>query len=255
LAKSLSWTLLLVLMFVVPVPELSAQQDPWTISFEVESGVYAPTRSFGKNSRGTDDPSLVALQPSAKANPVAIFGGGLRIQLPNPMMSLRLSGYRTAVGTVESRTPACDVLSVLDPEALPVRARLQCDSPFTEKFTISEVVARVQFKRLSDEGQRLRPTIDLGIGLRQYNFGGPDCLNDATLLQEARFICDNAEKLTANQTTPLILFGIGLEYTLDRFAIFARLHDQLSPYTVASITGEESQNDLMASVGFSVNVR
>jgi hypothetical protein len=255
LAKSLGWTLLLVLTYAVPAMDLAAQQDPWTISIEVEGGGFLPTQSFGTNSSGTEDPNLLPLQPSAKAQSVAIFGGGIRLQLPNPTVSLRLSAYRTATGTVESRTAACDVLSASDPDALPLRERLHCDSPFVEDFTMSEVFARLQFKRLSEDGGRLRPTIDLGVGIRQYDFRGPACATNSTLLAEARFICDNADDLTVSQTRPLIMFGIGLEYLLTKFAVFARVQDQIALYGDGSTRGTKAQNDVLATVGLSFAVR
>jgi hypothetical protein len=252
LSKSVLGTFFLVLMCTVPTSDLAAQQAPWTISVEVESGLFAPTKAFGKNSGGTEDPDLIFLQPSAQAEPVAIFGGGIRIQLPNPTMSLRLSAFRTGTGTVEARTPACDVLSPTDPDAVFLRGRLNCDGNFEEDFTVSEVMARLQFKRLSDEGNRLRPTIDLGVGLRQYDFSGQSC--PITLLKEAEFICKMADDLTTNQTKPMLMFGIGLEYTLERWAVFVRVHDQVAPYG-DGVRGTVGQNDLLGSVGFSINVR
>lgn len=125
-----------------------------------------PTRAYGNNSENTEDPDLIFLQPSAAAASVLMFGGGVRIQLPNPNVSLRLSAYRTATGRVDMQTPVCDVLGASDPDATDLRALLHCDNPFTEDVTVSELMARVQFKRLSDDGGKLRPTIDLGLGLR-----------------------------------------------------------------------------------------
>lgn len=245
-----------MLLIAVPAMDLAAQQDPWSIAVEFEAGAFMPTRAFGKNSGGTDDPDLIFLQPSAKAGAVAIFGAGLRIQLPNPTMSIRLTALRTATGTVEGKTPACDVLDPTNPQTEDAREILHCNEPFTEDYTVSEFIARVQFKRLSDEGGRLRPTFDIGLGIRNYDFGGSSCLNDATVItKQAIFICEQSAELTVNQTKPLLMFGIGLEYTMERFVVFTRVHDEISPYGTSGVRGTESQNDVVATAGFSIKVR
>jgi len=251
-ARTLMCAIALAALSLASSGELHAQHDPWTISIEAEGGGYFPVRSFGKNTVGEDDPDLVNLQPSAKAEEAFVAGIGIRVQLPDPSMSLRLSAYRTLDQSVKIDTPVCEVLdprSASSPQSL--FNRLRCDSPFFEDLTVNEVIARLQFKTTSPLS-RLRPTIDLGLGLRQYDFDGLTC--PGTLLEEARFICEQGDDLTADQTQPVVIFGLGLEYSGDRFNPFVRLHAQISPYGGNAIGEEEAQQEVLGSVGLSINV-
>jgi len=243
----------LAALTLLTTDDARAQHAPWTLSVEAEGGGYFPIRAFGKNSTGTEDVDLLVLQPSAKAQASAIAGVGIRLQLPNPSMSLRLQAYRTLGGEIEGRTPACDILRPGD-----VRAeRWNCADNFTEEYSATEVIARLQFKTVAADA-RLRPTVDMGLGLRQYSFGGMTGVNRqpcSTFLEEAQFICENADDLTADQTQPVLLFGLGLEYSTSWINPFARFHVQVSPYGGNARGEEEGQQDVLGSIGFSINVR
>ena len=250
MARILTCALALALFTLGSSAELQAQHDPWTVSIEAEGGGYFPIRAFGKNAAGTEDPDLIVTQPGANGQSSAIAGVGVRVQLPHPNISLRLQGFQTFGGEVHSRTELCDVLSPGDVR----REAYRCERDFVEDYTVRELIARIQFKTAAADTP-LRPTVDLGIGLRNYDFDGiEENCDNLTFTKQESFICNQADALTADQTVPMFLFGLGMEYSTSRINPFVRLHLQVAPYGGDAQGQKISQQELLGSAGFSINV-
>ncbi len=219
--------------------------DPWTITIDAESGIFFPIRAFGKDPGELDplDPDETSvLLPGAKAEESAMVGVGLRLQLPNPAISIRAGFYRTLGAEVIGSTRFGD---------------LRPDNPaFTETFTsemkVSQVLTRIVFVRRLD--QSFRPIINIGVGLRSYHFTDAPC--PANLLLQQRFVCERSNDVTKNQTRPVILFGLGAEWTQGSFDIFGQVNDIISGFDTEFSTGTgESQTDLLVSLGIAYHIR
>lgn len=218
--------------------------DPWTITVDAESGIFIPVRAFGKDVGEPDilDPeNTKVLLPGAKAEESAFVAVGLRLQLPNPGISIRASFSRTLGAEVIGSTKF---------------GRLQPDNPivtktYTSDLTVSQVLARIVFVRRLDRS--FRPIINIGVGLRDYDFTDADC-RDAVGVQQT-FICQKSNDVTKNQTQPVILFGLGAEWTQGSFDIFGQVNDIISGFDTEFSTGNgESQTDLLLSLGIAYHI-
>ncbi len=250
MVKSLWATLVIGALLAVTFEDVAAQYEPWSLSMEAEGGLLFPVRAFGKNGQIelTDNPLLQPLQPSAKAQSSPIFGAGVRLQFPNPGMALRVTAYTTSGATVESRTPACDVLGPIDQQ----NDTFRCANPFVEDYRVTQMLARMSFKQGADT-RVWGVAVEVGLGVRRYDFDGLSC--PVNLTEEAFFICERADQLTADQTQPLVLFGFNVEYAPGPLGVFLKVQDQVSPYGGPARGEEEAQNDLTVSAGLNFKVR
>lgn len=218
--------------------------DPWTITVDAETGIFIPVRAFGKDVGEVDlvdaDQTSVLL-PGAKAEVSAFVGVGLRLQLPNPGISIRASYQRTLDTEVIGSTKFAD---------------FQLDNPgvnktFSGKLTVSQVLARIVFVRRLDRS--FRPIINIGVGLRDYDFTDADC-GGAVGVQQ-KFVCKQSNAVTKNQTRPVILFGLGGEWTQGSFDIFGQINDIISGFDTEFSTGNgEPQTDLLLSLGIAYHI-
>jgi hypothetical protein len=117
---------------------------------------------------------------------------------------------------------------------------------------VSGALARMSFKN-SAENRVLGAAVEIGLGVRRYDFDGLNCPVNLTV--ESEFICERADQLTTNQTQPLLLFGFSVEYMPGALGAFLRVRDQVSPYGRDSLGQTENQNDLLVSAGLTFNLR
>lgn len=241
--------LVALLALVLPgVGELHAQDRERGIQWRAvgEVGSYIPLRSLGKNQ--SDVPELRNEQVSSEANGAMLVGGGVEAYLVDHEVRLRAM-YRTT----------------LDASADGQRALCNADKIFTDlpcferesELQVQWLEAEVHFVQGTPDDW-FRPTLNLGLGLRFWEFGGIDSCPGGTLSDPETVTCVLLRELwgRSSQTQPTLRFGFGGQVYAGPFRVDLAVNDLVSPYDAGVGASEgELQNDASISLLLSIRVR
>ena len=180
----------------------SGQERSWTASVFVEGGGVLPIRTLGRNVGifpGLDEQQVVS-----DLENFGSFGGGVEIDLPATNLRFRAVYNTTTGGAVTGRIGFCG-----DPDNPLVTGDI-CEPAETDA-TIQSFAVDVGFVR-GRPGAIFRPVILLGVGLRKYEFGDPDC-PPLDPVETAGRTCLLMEDLWLEEggLTPILRFGLGIE--------------------------------------------
>lgn len=195
-----TWAGLLVVGLIgVAVDSVAASdQSPgrsWSVAPFVGGGYQWPTGRLAKNASDGGDPSLGLVETVSELLPSSAWAGGVEIGLPARDAFVRLGWMSTVDAEVTGQLGICTLLE----GAL-------C-APVVASVVVREVFADLRSIRRNSEA-RIRPVVNVGVGLRRYSYTVPDC---PASVGDARLVCLAITDLYADARDHFVLrFGLGV---------------------------------------------
>ena len=204
MVRTLSFLSALALLVLAPLG-VSAQERTWSVSLVAEGGGLFPVRTLGKNSGLL--PQLDDQQIIAEIDESAMWGAGVEVFFPGPMLRVRGMYHTTVNGASRGRIGVCG-----DPND-PLITGPVCEDWVTPA-TVESFSVDLSFVRASME-RRFRPTIYLGGGVRQYTLSTVEC-PPPTALDIRAAACPLLNELWVEDggLAPFVRFGAGMDVAI-----------------------------------------
>lgn len=240
----------LLCLFLLPLlPAESAGQlaegEPLDVRIFVLGGALLPTQNLASSSDLLLEDQIV--QAVSEFESASVFGGGIEVLLPDPNLRIRARYNQSVDGTADGRLLICSKESGFDPTGICTPQRVDA--------TVRAFGAELIFA-LGQPGQRLRALLQLGAGVRSYDFDEPDC--SAAPLGDERFVCNLVADMWEDPPSadPYLSFGAGAQVNLTRrFDLQLLVQDWFGEFSAGGDRAEGNQvNDITISVGLSTTL-
>lgn len=234
--RVVSWVVIVAVLALALPGEARGQESPelpegsWAWSGVADVGMRIASRNLGTNTGNAAFLAPFAVRSSI--DPAPVLGLGVQAEHRYRTVGVRAM-LRTTFGAVMRGKPGiCSLI---------------------EGDVCREHEGDARVSTLSVEGlfstrreAAVRATFTLGVGLRHYRFEGLECETDEHL-------CTMVDDIKADQTQPMVTFGVGLNADLAGLPIHIKLQDMIGPFQAGRPGAEgELQNDVLITLGAEV---